>query len=82
MFAARWSAHTLETNDVHSLAGLIPYETADALVLAMPGGDKDPPFRSAIKDMKALDRTLMSDGLEAAISKQQMSDLIAFLLGK
>lgn len=29
--------------------------------------------------MKSLDRTLMSDGLEAAISKEQMSDLLAFL---
>ena len=29
--------------------------------------------------MKSLDRSLMSDGLEAAISKEQMSDLLAFL---
>jgi hypothetical protein len=27
-------------------------------------------------------RTVMPDGLEAAISKEQMSDLLAFLLGK
>ncbi|MFM2166839.1 MAG: hypothetical protein RIS79_1210, partial [Verrucomicrobiota bacterium] len=82
MFEARWSAYTIETKDGRTLAGLIQGETADALVLAMPGGAKETLARSAIKDMKSLDRTLMPDGLEAAISKEQMSDLIAFLLGK
>jgi putative membrane-bound dehydrogenase-like protein len=82
MFEARWSAYTIETKDGRTLAGLIQSETADALVLAMPGGAKETLSRSAIKDMKSLDRTLMPDGLESAISKEQMSDLIAFLLGK
>jgi len=82
MFEARWSAYTIETKDGRTLAGLIQSETSDALVLAMPGGAKETLSRSAIKDMKSLDRTLMPDGLEAAISKEQMSDLIAFLLGK
>jgi putative membrane-bound dehydrogenase-like protein len=82
MFEARWSAYTVETKDGRTLAGLIQSETSDALVLAMPGGAKETISRSAIKDMKSLDRTLMPDGLEAAISKEQMSDLIAFLLGK
>ncbi len=82
MFEARWSAYTIETKDGRTLAGLIQSETADALVLAMPGGAKETLSRSSIKDMKSLDRTLMPDGLEAAISKEQMSDLIAFLLGK
>ncbi|MFN7343852.1 MAG: PVC-type heme-binding CxxCH protein, partial [bacterium] len=82
MFEARWSAYTIETKDGRTLAGLIQNETTDAIVLAMPGGAKETLSRSAIKDMKSLDRTLMPDGLEAAISKEQMSDLIAFLLGK
>jgi putative heme-binding domain-containing protein len=82
MFEARWSAYTIETKDGRTLAGLIQSETTDAIVLAMPGGTKETLSRSAIKDMKSLDRTLMPDGLEAAISKEQMSDLIAFLLGK
>ena len=68
MFDARWSGYQIETTN--------------AIVLTMPGGAKETLSRSAIKDMKSLDRPLMPDGLEAAISKQQMSDLIAFLLGK
>jgi len=82
MFEARWSAYTIETNDRRTLSGLIQSETPDAVVLAMMGGAKETISRSAIKDMKSLDRTLMPDGLEAAISKEQMSDLLAFLLGK
>ncbi|MCA1963049.1 MAG: DUF1080 domain-containing protein [Prosthecobacter sp.] len=82
MFEARWSAYTIETTDGRTLSGLIQSETADAIVLTMMGGVKESLPRSAIKDMKSLDRTLMPDGLEAAISKEQMSDLIAFLLGK
>jgi putative membrane-bound dehydrogenase-like protein len=82
MFEARWSAYAIETKDGRTLSGLIQNETSDNIVLAMMGGAKETIFRSAIKDMKSLDRTLMPDGLEAAISKEQMSDLIAFLLGK
>jgi putative heme-binding domain-containing protein len=82
MFEARWSAYTLETNDGRTLSGLIQSETPDSVVLAMMGGAKETISRNAIKEMKSLDRTLMPDGLEAAITKEQMGDLIAFLLGK
>jgi putative heme-binding domain-containing protein len=82
MFEARWSAYSVETKDVRTLSGLIQSETPDSVVLAMMGGAKETLARSVIKDMKSLDRTLMPDGLEAAISKEQMSDLLAFLLGK
>jgi len=82
MFEARWSAYAIETKDGRSLSGLIQSETSDTVVLAMMGGVKETLPRSAIKEMKSLDRTLMPVGLEAAISKEQMSDLLAFLLGK
>jgi putative membrane-bound dehydrogenase-like protein len=82
MFEARWSAYQVDTTDGRSLSGLIQNETSDAVVLAMMGGLKETLPRSSIRQMKSLDRTLMPDGLEAAITQEQMSDLIAFLLGK
>ena len=82
MFEARWSAYQIETKDGRSLSGLIQSENSDSIVLAMMGGAKETLSRDAIKEMKSLDRTLMPVGLEAAISKEQMADLIAFLLGK
>ena len=82
MFEARWSAYAIETKDGRRLSGLIQDETSDSIVLAMMGGAKETISRSDIKEMKSLDRTLMPEGLEAAITKEQMSDLLAFLLGK
>ncbi|MFO1486577.1 MAG: PVC-type heme-binding CxxCH protein [Verrucomicrobiaceae bacterium] len=82
MFEARWSAYQIDTKDGRSLSGLIQSETSDAVVLAMMGGLKETIQRDAIKEMKCLDRSLMPLGLEAAITKKQMGDLIAFLLGK
>ena len=82
MFEARWSAYLIETHDGRSFSGLIENETSDAVVVAMMGGARETLPRSEIKEMKSLDRTLMPDGLEAAISKEHMSDLIAFLLGR
>lgn len=82
MFEARWSAYQIDTKDGRTLSGLVQSETSDAVVIAMMGGAKETIQRSAIKEMKSLDRSLMPPGLEAAINKEQMADLIAFLLGK
>jgi len=82
MFEARWTAYQIDTNDGRSLSGLIANETNDAIELVMMGGLRETVSRSAIKDMKSLDRTLMPEGLEAAITKEQMSDLMAFLRSK
>lgn len=82
MFEARWSAYQIDTKDGRVLSGLIQSETPDAVVLAMMGGAKETIQREAIKEMKSLDRTLMPVGLEAAITKEQMADLLAFLGGK
>jgi putative heme-binding domain-containing protein len=82
MFEARWSAYQIDLNDGRSLVGLIHSETQDSLVVAIPGGARETVRRASVKEMKSLDRSLMPPGLEAAISKNQMADLLAFLAGK
>ena len=82
MFEARWSAYVVETQDGRTLSGLVQSENSDAIVLAMMGGATETLPRSAIKTLKSLDRTLMPEGLEAAITPDQMADLLAFLQGK
>lgn len=82
MFEARWSAYQIDTKDNKQLMGLVTGETSEAVTLTMMGGVKEIVQRSNIKAMKALDRSLMPVGLEAGISKEQMSDLLAFLLGR
>lgn len=79
---ARWSAYQIDTKDGKQLMGLITGETSEAVTLTMMGGLKEVVQRSNIKTMKSLDRSLMPLGLEAGINKEQMSDLLAFLLGR
>ena len=82
MFEARWTAYQIEMRDGRFLSGLITGETGDAVELTMMGGAKETIQRRSIKEMKSLDRSLMPVGLEATINKEQMSDLLAFLLGR
>jgi putative heme-binding domain-containing protein len=82
MFEARWSAYQIDTTDNRILSGLITAETADSVEITMMGGAKETLPRSAIKSLKSMDRSLMPVGLEAAVGKEQMADLLAFLLGK
>ncbi len=82
MFEARWCAYQIDTKDGRILSGLITGETPESVQLTMMGGLKEMIQRSAIKEMKSLDRSLMPVGLEAGINKEQMSDLLAFLLGR
>lgn len=82
MFEARWSAYQIDTKDNKQLMGLVTGETSEAVTLTMMGGVKEVVQRSNIKAMKSLDRSLMPLGLEAGINKEQMADLLAFLLGR
>ena len=82
MFEARWCAYEIDTKDGKVLSGLVTGETSEAVTLTIMGGAKEIVQRSNIKEMKSLDRSLMPLGLEAGITKEQMSDLLAFLLGR
>ena len=82
MFEARWCAYQIDTKDGRSLSGVIGSESPDNVVLRMMGGIAETVQRSNIKEMKSLDRSLMPVGLETAVSKEQMVDLLAFLLGR
>jgi putative heme-binding domain-containing protein len=81
MFEARWSAYQIDAKDGRMFVGLISSENAESVTITMMGGVKETVPRSAIKEMKSLDRSLMPPGLEGAITKEQMADLLAFLRG-
>ncbi|WP_133792943.1 PVC-type heme-binding CxxCH protein [Prosthecobacter fusiformis] len=81
MVEARWCAYTIETLDGRMLSGLISAESADSVTLKMMGGLSENIQRSQIKKMVSTDKSLMPPGLEAAITKEQMADLLAFLRG-
>ncbi len=75
----RWVSATVETKDGRILAGLVYGDDAASVTLRMPGGLTESIPRTEIKKFGTTGISLMPVGLEAAISKADMADLIAFL---
>jgi len=74
-----FALYLVETNDGRTLSGLITSETAGNLTLKRADGGTDTVLRSEIKSLTSPGISLMPEGLEAAITPQQMADLIAYL---
>ena len=74
-----FALYLVETNDGRTLSGLIASETAGNLTLKRADGGTDTVLRSEIKSLTSPGISLMPEGLEAAITPQQMADLIACL---
>ncbi|MDI1311054.1 PVC-type heme-binding CxxCH protein [Prosthecobacter sp.] len=74
-----FALYIVETNDGRTLSGLISSETAGNLTLRRADGGTDTVLRSEIKSLTSPGISLMPEGLEAAITPQQMADLIAYL---
>jgi putative membrane-bound dehydrogenase-like protein len=75
----RWAAYTVTTRDGRQLAGLVAGETASAVEIRLPGGLSETVGRDQIASMETTGISLMPVGLDAAITKQEMVDLLAFL---
>ncbi|MGV3661693.1 MAG: PVC-type heme-binding CxxCH protein [Prosthecobacter sp.] len=76
-----FALYIVETNDGRTLTGLIASETGGNLTLKRADGGTDTVLRSEIKSLTSPGISLMPEGLEAAITPQQMADLIAYLRG-
>ena len=75
----RWTGYSVEMQDGRTLAGLIAGETADQVIIKLPGGVSENVARSQLKKFETTGMSLMPVGLEAAISHDDMADLLAFL---
>ena len=74
-----FALYLVETHDGRTLSGLIASETAGNLTLKRADGGTDTVLRSEIKTLNSPGISLMPEGLEAAITPQQMADLIQYL---
>jgi putative membrane-bound dehydrogenase-like protein len=70
----------LKNGDTRS--GIIHAETPTSIQLSPAGAEPQTIPRADIAHMETRNVSAMPEGLEAAISKQQMADLLAFLTGK
>ena len=75
----RYLTYIVTTRKGQTLTGLIAAETASSLTLRRGERAEDTVLRSQVESVEATGKSLMPDGLEAQLSKQDLADLIAYL---
>ncbi|HEY6168061.1 MAG TPA: HEAT repeat domain-containing protein, partial [Verrucomicrobiae bacterium] len=78
--APNFVSYTVETKDGRTIDGLIAEESAASVTLKRAEGLTDTVLRRDIASLTGSGLSLMPEGVEAAITVEQMADLIAFLL--
>jgi putative membrane-bound dehydrogenase-like protein len=71
--------YAVELTDGRTLAGLITSETPASIALKGADGIELNIARSDVKSLKSTGMSLMPEGLEAALTPQQVADVMAFL---
>ncbi len=79
--APNFAQYRCETRDGRVLSGLLTAETATAITLRQPQALQETIERDEIVRLEILPESLMPDGLEKAMNRQELADLIAFLKG-
>jgi len=79
-FARGYEPWHIKTREGKIVDGIIARESADALVLYGADRAEIRVSRASIAELKQSRVSIMPQGLDAALSKQELSDLIAFLL--
>jgi putative heme-binding domain-containing protein len=72
--------YVLITDDGRSLTGMIAAETATSVTLRRAENATDTVLRVNIDELRSTGQSLMPDGLEKQLTKQEIADLIAYLL--
>ena len=75
----RYQAQNLKLKAGGELAGIIVAETGNNVTLRLPGGAEHAILRSDIAEQTSTHRSLMPDGLEAALAPQDVADLLEAL---
>jgi putative membrane-bound dehydrogenase-like protein len=74
-------SYAVATKDGRTLDGIIAEESAASLTLKRADGVTETVLRRDIASLTGSGLSLMPEGVEAAITVEQMADLLAFLLG-
>ena len=72
-------SYNVETRDGRSLSGIVRNETATGLTLVQGGGVRESIARRDVASIRAGALSLMPEGLEQAMTPQDVADLIAWL---
>jgi putative membrane-bound dehydrogenase-like protein len=77
----RFLEYALTTNAGRVVSGLIVAETASSVTLRRAEKQEETILRSQIDTIQSTTKSLMPDGLEQQLSRQDVADLIAYLQG-
>jgi putative heme-binding domain-containing protein len=77
--AAGYEGYTIETTDGKAFAGIIENESDNNVILKSPGGVVQTILKSNIKSMAPMPVSLMPEGLETSVNKDDMADLIEYI---
>jgi putative heme-binding domain-containing protein len=77
-----FTAYSVATRDGRVLTGLIASETDSSIVLRQPLGKEDVILRNDIDELAASKQSLMPQGVEKTISRQEFADLLSYLKGE
>ncbi len=69
------------TDDGLSLTGMITSETATSITLKRAENQSDTVLRNEIDELVNTGKSIMPEGLERQLSKQDLADLIEYLMG-
>lgn len=75
----RYQFYTATLQDGRTPAGLVAGETGSSLTLLGLDGTEQTILRGELRSLMSSGRSLMPEGLEAAVDEQAMADLVAFL---
>jgi putative membrane-bound dehydrogenase-like protein len=76
--AAGYDGYALETIDGRALTGIMAGETAAGVTLRTPEGLEQTVPRERIKTFRPLAQSLMPEGLETGLEKQDLADLLTY----
>ena len=77
----RYTGYLVETLSGDSYTGVLAGETGNGITLAVAGGEQKTFLRSDLKTLRSTGLSLMPEGLESALSRQDVADLIAAIRG-
>jgi putative heme-binding domain-containing protein len=80
--APAFAAYSCEMRDGRAFVGILASETPAAVAIRMPGGAEETLLRRDVQSLTPLPGSLMPAGFEAAMSQQELADLLAWLRGE
>ncbi|HWA98148.1 MAG TPA: c-type cytochrome, partial [Pirellulales bacterium] len=74
-----YTSYSVVTTDGNAYTGIIAAETASSVTLKLPEGKVLSLLRTEIEELRSNGISLMPEGLERNVSKQDMADVISFV---